>query len=180
MNLQNLIGTLSLAGIVLVALVFVWVVSQASRPADGNSGRLAPRLQAVWFVVLLLVFAGATWATLRQFPIPPQQQALHADQVVTVTGRMWLWELEPATLRAGSPVEFRVTSVDVNHGFGIYAPDGHMVTQTQAMPGYVNRILHTFDVPGTYTVHCLEYCGIGHAPMKTSFEVLTADAPRGD
>ncbi len=37
-------------------------------------------------------------------------------------------------------VEFRVTSLDVNHGMAIFDPDGKLVGQTQAMPGYVNRL----------------------------------------
>jgi cytochrome c oxidase subunit 2 len=77
-------------------------------------------------------------------------------------------------VKAGSVVEFRVTSDDVNHGFAIYAPDGLIVTQTQAMPGYTNKLLHTFKEPGTYTVQCLEYCGLGHAPMKTTLQVVAA------
>jgi cytochrome c oxidase subunit 2 len=32
--------------------------------------------------------------------------------------------------------------------------------------------VYTFDQPGTYTVQCLEYCGLGHAPMKATFEVV--------
>lgn len=64
----------------------------------------------------------------------------------------------------------------MNHGFGVYAPDGRIVTQTQAMPGYTNRLVHTFEEPGIYTVQCIEYCGVGHGPMRATFEVL---APRG-
>ena len=78
-------------------------------------------------------------------------------------------------MQAGTPVEFRVTSSDVNHGFAIYAPDGRIATQTQAMPGYTNKLVHTFTEPGTYTVMCLEYCGIGHAPMTATLTVAPAN-----
>lgn len=74
-------------------------------------------------------------------------------------------------LTAGTPVEFRVRSDDVNHGFAIYAPNGRIAIQTQAMPGFTNKILHTFTQAGTYRVMCLEYCGLGHAPMVSSFDV---------
>ena len=46
---------------------------------------------------------------------------------VDVTGRMWAWELSRTTLPRGQVVEFRVTALDVNHGFGIDAPDGRIV-----------------------------------------------------
>ena len=171
---QNTIWTLALLGIGLISVVFIYVVANASKPPADQGGTTANRLQAAWFAVLLVGFVAGSWATLRHYPIPAQEGSLGAEQVVEVTGHMWRWEIAPATIRVGSSVEFRVTSADVNHGFGVYAPDGHMVAQTQAMPEYVNRLLYTFDEPGIYTVHCLEYCGVGHAPMKASFEVVAA------
>ena len=178
MTLQDIIWTLTLLGVGFIALVFAYVVAGAGKPAgDAERGRFGRRfatIQKWWFALLLFTFAVGTWATLRHFPIPLQHGSLGAEQTVDVTGHMWRWEIEPGTVRAGSPVEFRVTSADVNHGFAVYAPDGHMVTQTQAMPRYTNRILHIFDEAGTYTVHCLEYCGVGHAPMKAALEVVAA------
>ncbi|MGH8123286.1 MAG: cytochrome oxidase, partial [Rudaea sp.] len=126
------------------------------------------------FGALLLIFFGGSYATLSQFPIPPQDAPLDVKQVVNVRGQQWSWQIEPSTVSAGSPVEFRVTSKDVNHGFAIYAPDGLIVTQTQAMPGFTNKIVHTFTQPGTYKVMCLEYCGLGHAPMTSEFTVVAA------
>jgi heme/copper-type cytochrome/quinol oxidase subunit 2 len=43
------------------------------------------------------------------------------------------------------PVEFQVTSADVNHGFGIYDRSGRLLAQTQAMPGITNRLVYTFS-----------------------------------
>jgi cytochrome c oxidase subunit 2 len=178
MSLQDAIWVIALAGMGLVALGFVLVILQAGKPADdaarAKSTRSARRLQAWLFGALLVIFAVGTWATLRQFPIPPQRAALDSQQVVDVVGRQWFWQITPATVRAGSPVEFRVTSTDINHGFAIYAPDGHIVIQTQAMPGYTNKLLYTFAEPGTYAVMCLEYCGLGHAPMTAAIQVVAA------
>ena len=67
---------------------------------------------------------------------------------------------------------------DVNHNFAIYAPDGRIAIQTQAMPGYVNKLLYTFHTPGTYKIRCLEYCGIGHDVMTTDIQVVAADGGR--
>jgi cytochrome c oxidase subunit 2 len=162
----------------LVALVFIHVIIQAGKPADEaatrKSARTARMLQGWLFAVLLVGFVAGSWATLHRFPIPLQHAALPAKQVVEVVGRQWSWQITPATVQAGSLVEFRVTSDDVNHGFALYAPDGRIVTQTQAMPGYTNKLLHAFREPGTYTVQCLEYCGLGHVPMKTTLEVVAA------
>lgn len=75
------------------------------------------------------------------------------------------------TVEANSVVEFRVTTLDVNRGFSLYTPDGHLLAQTQAMPGYVNRLRVTFRDPGTYTVLCLEFCGMAHHRMRGVVEV---------
>lgn len=176
MNLQDIIWTIALGGIGVVALVFLYVLGGIRRGDGRPPGGTARKVQATLFVVLLLGFVFGTWATLHRFPIPKQDATLHADQVVEVTARMWSWSMKPARAAVGSTVEFRVTSADVNHGFALYAPDGHIVVQTQAMPEYTNRVLYRFDQPGTYTVQCLEYCGIGHAPMKAVFVVT----PRGE
>lgn len=189
MIVQNLIWSIALAGIGLVTLGCLYIVINASRPADAEAvsrsqGRIGSTRRWL-FWILVLVFVGVGYGTLlRHFPIPRQSADLQAAQVVDVVGHQWYWEMRrqggaadaPLTLETGSPVEFRVTSADVNHGFAIYAPNEHIVIQTQAMPEYTNRMLYTFSEPGTYRVMCLEYCGIGHAPMVAEFVVT---APTG-
>jgi len=178
MTQQDVVWTIALVGMALVALGFIHVILQAGKPADEAATRkslhTAHVLQGWLFAVLLVGFVVGSWATLHRFPIPPQHGALAAKQVVDVTGHQWFWQVKPDTVQAGSTVEFRVTSADVNHGLAIYAPDGHIVTQTQAMPGFTNKLLYTFEEPGTYTLQCLEYCGVGHAPMKTTLQVVAS------
>ncbi|MGH8041816.1 MAG: cytochrome oxidase [Rudaea sp.] len=178
MILQNVVWTIALVGMGLVALGFIYVISQAGKPADDAATHKAAQtsnmLRRWLFGALLIIFVGGSYATLHQFPIPPQHSPLDIKQVVNVVGQQWSWQIEPGTVQAGSPVEFRVTSKDVNHDFAIYAPDGRIATQTQAMPGFTNIIVHTFTQPGTYKVMCLEYCGLGHAPMTSEFTVVTA------
>jgi cytochrome c oxidase subunit 2 len=91
--------------------------------------------------------------------------------VVTATGAQWAWTLSRDEVPLGKEVEFQITSSDVNHGFGIYDSQMRLLAQTQAMPGYVNRIRHTFNQPGTYQVLCLEYCGLVHHEMVARFVV---------
>ncbi|KAB2900009.1 MAG: cytochrome oxidase [Dokdonella sp.] len=183
MIFQDLVWTIAASGIALVALVFLYIVANAGRAIDpaalGTSQRRIAGLRRGLFWVLVLVFVGASYASLHRFPIPPQHAPLDAAQVVDVQARQWSWQLsQPGQppgaalqLTAGTPVEFRVRSDDVNHGFAIYAPNGRIAIQTQAMPGFTNKILHTFTQAGTYRVMCLEYCGLGHAPMVSSFDV---------
>lgn len=178
MIFQDVIWTVALVGIGLVSLAFIYIVGQAGKPADDAATRKAARTSSVlrrWlFGALLVLFVAVTYATLHRFPIPPQHSPLEVQQVVDVVGQQWSWQIAPDTVRSGSPVEFRVTSKDVNHGFAIYAPDGRIAIQTQAMPGFTNKIVYTFARTGTYRIMCLEYCGIGHAPMTSEIKVVAA------
>jgi len=72
---------------------------------------------------------------------------------------------------AGTLVEFRVTSLDVTHGFALYGAERQIIAQTQAMPGYFNRLLVRFDEPAQYKVFCLEYCAAGHHLMQAQVAV---------
>ena len=64
--------------------------------------------------------------------------------------------------------------LDVAHGFGVYNPKGALIFQAQVVPDHDQKIVHTFTQPGIYTVHCLEFCGVGHGEMSTTFEVKPA------
>ncbi len=119
--------------------------------------------------------------------LPYAVDARTPDHIVHAVGRQYAWSLTDhagptletwdssssptVTVPVGEPVEFRVTTLDVNHGFSLYAPDGHLVAQTQAMPGYMNRLRVTFEQPGTYSVLCLEFCGLSHHRMRGVVEV---------
>jgi cytochrome c oxidase subunit II len=132
--------------------------------------------------VILLTFLAFTLGRL-----PYSTEASVPDLVVYAVGKQYEWSLTEkvgpsletwtadfsptVTIPVRTTVEFRVTTLDVNHGFSLYAPDGHLVTQTQAMPGYVNRLRLSFDQPGTYTVLCLEFCGLSHHRMRGVVEV---------
>jgi cytochrome c oxidase subunit 2 len=90
---------------------------------------------------------------------------------VKVSGGQFYWTIDPAVLPAHTEIRLDVTSVDVNHGFGIYDPDGRLVGSVQAMPGYVNDLRIEFDKVGQYRVRCFEYCGLSHHNMVASFRV---------
>ncbi|MBA3566984.1 MAG: hypothetical protein H0W31_09050 [Actinobacteria bacterium] len=88
-----------------------------------------------------------------------------------VTGGQFFWTLQPARVPAGSRVRFDVTSIDVNHGFGLYDPHGHLIGSVQAMPGYHNQLDLTLDEPGVYLIRCFEFCGLSHSTMMSSLLV---------
>ena len=95
-------------------------------------------------------------------------------QLVRVRRPVRMGDRRPQPLVTGRPVMFIGRSRDVAHGFGVYNPDGVLIFQAQIVPDHEQKIVHTFTQPGIYTVHCLEYCGVGHHLMSTTFAVRKA------
>lgn len=170
----------------LVVLGYFYFVLTTRQPAEGEAYYQAVgRLRAPLFVLMLLVLGTLFAFTIPRVPYPKGQIPA---AVVHVVSKQFQFALSNQPIRTeeefnramgqlvrvpqGQWVEFRVTSLDVNHGFAVYAPSNKLVGQTQAMPGYVNRLFLQLDEPGTYTVLCLEYCGPSHHIMRASFEVV--------
>ena len=94
---------------------------------------------------------------------------------VDVTAHQWWWQVSypdaaggmrhaanEIHIPAGRPVDIRVRSADVIHGFWIPRLGGKI----DAIPGRVNTIRLEADKPGLYQGQCAEFCGLGHAHMK--------------
>ena len=80
---------------------------------------------------------------------------------VTMVGGTFFWLPAEVRVPAGRPVTFRLTSIDVTHGFAVAQTN----VNTMVMPGYVSQLTYTFEQPGDYLVVCHEYCGLGHHSM---------------
>lgn len=156
-------------------VAWAWAVSQANRTNEPYEAvtRSGGRLRARLFVAVTAGLAAAFLLSIWWLPYRRIAAARLGAPVarIAVTGKMWDWTLSQTRLPAGVPVELDVTSLDVNHGFGIYTPSGHLMAQVQAMPGYTNHLIVRFSELGRYTVRCLEFCGIPHIGMFTNFEV---------
>ncbi len=172
---------LILAGITTV--VFTYVYASSKKAGQEKQGMSNPLRKRFWFLLILFVVLGI----FASVTIPKSPYFLFADEtpkkIVHVSAMQFAFILsekaidpkspsgEPIELPANELVEFRVTSLDVNHGFAIYDQSNTLITQTQAMPGYVNRLRHKFKEPGKYNILCLEFCGMAHHGMRSSFIV---------
>jgi cytochrome c oxidase subunit 2 len=98
---------------------------------------------------------------------------------VKIVGRQFYWQFKYANgaiaidhLRApvGVPVRLEVTSpvTDVIHSWWIPALGGKI----DAIPGRVNETWFKASKTGTYTGQCAELCGLEHARMLASVEVM--------
>lgn len=63
---------------------------------------------------------------------------------------------------AGRHIRFRLTSVDVTHGFMITGTNAN----TMLIPGYISQFTTVFEKPGDYLIVCHEFCGNGHHIMS--------------
>ena len=169
----------------LVAIVCAWVGLSTRQARDVDSGA-AYRLRKAFFICLSAIFLALLLLTLPKMPY--SAETAQPDRVVHVVGKQFAFALSentiatdkeweegtyaaPVEIPAGSAVEFRVTSLDVNHGFSLYSPGGQLISQTQAMPGYVNRLRVKLEAPGRYAVLCLEMCGMDHHKMRAVLDV---------
>lgn len=174
-SLQVDAGLLVLGVDILILLLAIYVAfaPKSTLPKEEIAHKVYGA-RKVYFFFISAVLILALFTTLPFTPYP-QFKKIKPALVVRVIGRQWAWSMNGSntiTVPADKLIEFQVTSSDVNHGFGIYNPQGELVAQTQAMPGFVNKLKYTFHKPGEYKVLCLELCGVAHYMMAANIEVI--------
>ncbi len=169
----------------ITVAIFVFVGLSGRQPGE-LSVKAYKRNRAVLFVGLSIAAVVFLYLTLPFMPYP--DEGVTPDRVVYVSSKQFAFKMsdQPISredalndelflsiepIKAGELIEFRITTADVTHGFCIYGQQGRILTQTQAMPGYINRLRYRFPERGTYPVLCLEFCGIGHHTMKSQLVV---------
>jgi cytochrome c oxidase subunit 2 len=149
----------------VVVSLAIWSSTRSRRAADTK--RLA-EFERRWLLIVVVILVALLAATIWFAPYGHSTPA--GAQVVQVEGRQFFWSISPKAVKADRSVAFVTRATDVNHGFGIYR--GHtFIAQIQVVPDRTSTFLHTFHQPGTYTVLCLEFCGVGHHEMRATFEV---------
>lgn len=167
---QIAIGAVFAALALLLACVFVAIgVNAGTEVAFERVHRVGYWLRKRWLALLLVV--GVLVVGISLFDLPYASGGAGGATVVKVSGGQFFWALAPDKVPAGTRVRFDVTSVDVNHGFGLYDPHGHLIGSVQAMPGYHNKLDLTLGEAGVYQIRCLEFCGLSHSTMEGSFTV---------
>jgi len=152
---------------------------------DGVPLQPRPALQVGWLgITSLLCLFLLIWGLIAFY----QETAAASTPnilVVNVTAQQWQWTFSYPQYSATSagaqvielpvnrPVEFYVTSDDVLHGFSIRA----FGVRVDANPGQVTTTVVTTPTQiGSYTVNCVELCGLLHSYMWEAVNVVSADA----
>lgn len=142
----------------------------------GNNRLLATWLAASFVLVTVLYVVGFNGLANLEAAAP--SSALH----VHVTAQQWLFtytytdfasntQSSELYLPVDQPVQFTVTSEDVQHSFWI--PE--LGVKVDAVPGETTTFTTTPNKVGDYTVRCMELCGVLHAYMNTPVHVVSAD-----
>ena len=179
--IQMAVGVIELIAALAIALIFLKVAASTKETEEYK--RVTERgyaVRAKYFKTLLVVSIVLIAVSLFYLPYPRFAKggfAVDEGKIFKVQAGQFYFEI---TDENGNDVEqipmgkvrFDVTGVDVNHGFGIYTPGGVIIANVQMMPDYINKLYVEFDEPGTYTVWCMEYCGLAHHEMMIEFEVI--------
>jgi cytochrome c oxidase subunit II len=168
-------------------IVFAWRYRRRRRERfeEGAQVHGSTNLELLWTagpVVVLFLIGAFVFYELPGIANVPSAAAGERLEV-RVTGRQFYWQYEYPngviaidTMRApaGVPVRLEVTAPDqdVIHSWWIPALGGKI----DAIPGVVNHTWFEAERPGVYEGQCAELCGVEHANMLASVEVL----PQGE
>lgn len=195
---SSVAGFASLTDLIFTALavpvaLFVWVfmfysvftfrakkdeTSPVDELQDGPPLEAKPKYQIAWLVVTTaLAFFTVGWGMFGFYKTTSYKPA--NPIVVNVVGQEWTWtysypklgvQSHLLELPLGRPVQFRVTSDDVLHGFGLSA----LGIAMDANPGeWVATPVVTPNKEGTFDVRCIELCGLYHTYMWSQVKVVS-------
>jgi cytochrome c oxidase subunit 2 len=169
----------SAAILVFITMLMVWFViryhhTRSPKAADIRGNVLA---EVIWTVIPSILVMGMFyygWASFKALRSVP------ADAMrVQVTARMWSWVFEYENGKRASTlyvsvdraVRLDMTSVDVIHSF--FVPAFRIKMDT--VPGMQTYAWFQAQREGTYDILCAEYCGLRHANMLSTVEVMAKD-----
>ena len=189
-NLTNLVFTVLAVPVALFVWLFVAysvvVFRERARAGtsvdqleDGPPLQARPWHQIAWLAItaaLAIFLVGwGMFGFYKQTTVPPRNPL-----VVDVTGQQWLWTYSYPSLGVQSvtlelpldrPVQFRVTSLDVLHGFTING----LGVAMDANPGtWATAPIVTPTKLGNYSTRCIELCGLYHSYMWSRVKVVSS------
>jgi cytochrome c oxidase subunit 2 len=174
---------------VVETLLVVFVVRYRRRKrqvvVDGPQIYGSTKLEAMWTAIpVVILFAVATFVFVQLPGIidVPGASAGSNRLKIEVEGEQFSWQFtypngaiafDRMRVPVGEPVELTVSapSWDVIHSWWIPALGGKI----DAIPGRINHTWFSATKTGVYTGRCAELCGVQHAAMLMSVEVMPRD-----
>lgn len=170
----------------LIAFIWRYRRQKRDRFEPGAEIHGATKVELAWTagpVVVLFVIAAFVFIELPGIKNIPEAAAGEQELEISVSGRQFYWQYEYRNgviavdhmrAPAGVPVRLKVTApeADVIHSWWIPALGGKI----DAIPGVTNETWFQAENEGVYTGQCAELCGVEHAQMLASVEVMSPDA----
>lgn len=165
-------------------ILFIVRYRRRRRPRDADGAQIhgSNRLEFAWTVAPVLVLCAIGAFVFVKLPVVQNVPASAGGQqnlVVEVTGKQFAWEyrypngvvaIDRMRAPQGRTVELRITAPDwdVIHSWWIPQLGGKF----DAIPGTVNKTWFSARRSGIFLGQCAELCGIYHAKMLASVEVM--------
>jgi cytochrome c oxidase subunit 2 len=149
--------------------------------AEGPQIHGNTKLEIIWTIIPAAILVVVAVVVLVRTPAVHATGGDRSDElVVRVEGHQFYWRyvypdgqisLDRLVLPVDRPVKLELVSYDVNHSWWV----NELTGKQDAIPGQVNELLLRPDVEGTYEGDCAEFCGILHAVMPTTVEVVSQE-----
>ncbi len=184
--IAGLTGLVFLAVTIPLVLFIVRFRSRGrDRAVEGPQIRGNTRLELAWTavpIVLLTIATGFVFYKLPGITDISANPGNRGDFEVRVEGRQYYWQYEYENgviaidkLRAPADavVELAITAPkgDVQHSFWVPPVGGKF----DALPGQINETSFRVSKLGIYRGQCAEFCGLQHAAMLASIEIVPRD-----
>jgi cytochrome c oxidase subunit II len=157
----------------------------AAREAEGPQIHGNTRLEVIWTIIPAVILVVIAVVVLVRIPAVHATEGDRSNElVVRVEGHQFYWQyvypegqisLDTLVLPVDRPVKLELVSYDVNHSWWVYELTG----KEDAIPGQTNELRFRPTVEGTYEGDCAEFCGVLHAVMPTTVEVVSQEEYAG-
>lgn len=146
--------------------------------AEGPQIHGNTRLEVIWTAIPAIILAGLAVFTFTQIPAVQASGVDSQEHMrIRVEAHQFYWEyrypggettVNTLYLPVGEPVALELTGMDVIHSWWVPALTG----KRDAIPGRINELRFVPQATGNFEGKCAELCGIQHAFMPTTVQVL--------
>lgn len=154
---------------------------RGSTPPDAEGPQIHgnTRVEIIWTIIPAVILAVIAVVVLVRTPAVNATRGDRSDElVVRVEGHQFYWRyvypdgqisLDTLVLPVDRPVKLELVSFDVNHSWWVHELTG----KQDAIPGQMNELRLRPTREGTFEGDCAELCGVLHAVMPTTVEVVS-------
>lgn len=170
---------ISAAILVFITILMIWFVYRYHHTRHPQAADIDGNVTAeiIWTVIPVLLVMAMFWYGWTSFKALRSVPA--GAMPVKVTARMWSWVFEYENGKRASTlyvpqnraVRLDMTSVDVIHSF--FVPAFRIKIDT--VPGMRTYAWFEATRGGSFDILCAEYCGLRHANMLSTVEVMEPD-----